>query len=63
LFPAEAAFGCAEAFENAPKPSSAIKTAARVRINPSKTRTLEKADSDGECFFMELVEFVWGSGA
>src|SRR5262249_23196171 len=60
LLPAEAAFGCAEAFENAPNPRSAIEMAAILRIKPSKTRRKKKADSGGEFFFIVEVVGVGG---
>src|SRR5262245_6044956 len=50
--PAGVPFGCADAFENAPKPSSAIKTPATARIKPSKTRRLKKADCEVDFFCM-----------
>jgi hypothetical protein len=56
LFPVEAAFDCANAFENAPNPRSAIEMAAKPRTKPSKRRSLKKADSAGEFFF--IVELV-----
>ena len=59
LLPAEDAFGCAEAFENAPKLSSATETAARARVKASKTRRLKKADCEVEfLFIVEVVEVV-----
>ena len=58
---------CCACAENAPKPSSARKTPARITNRPIKTRTLKNpasprlrragADAEVECFFM--VEFHW----
>src|SRR5205809_5001054 len=45
-------FAWAEAFENAPKPSSARRTPARTTTSPIKTRRLKKADLEVDFFFI-----------
>jgi hypothetical protein len=50
-------FFWANAFENAPIPSSATATPARHKRTPIKTRRLKKADCEVDFFFMDEVEF------
>jgi hypothetical protein len=60
VFCAWAASAWAEALDNGPRPSTAIKTPARQKTEANKTRTLKKADCEVDFFFMvELhVEYL-----
>jgi len=46
------ALAWAEAFENAPEPSSATRMPASTKTEPTKTRRLKKADCEVDFFFM-----------